>query len=59
MVDVMKEERHKSNTEQILNKFGESCGEAVDNIVGWAFMAFVVVTCVIFPIIGLIILILE
>ena len=55
----MKQEKPKSNTEQILNKFGESCGDTVDNVVSWAFITFVVVTCVIMPIIGLIMLILE
>lgn len=59
MVNAMKEERNKSNTEQILNKFGETFGNAVDDIVAYLFIGFVVLTCVIAPIAGLICLILE
>lgn len=55
----MKEERNKSNTEHILNKFGATFGNAVDDIVAYLFIGFVVLTCVIAPIAGLICLILE
>lgn len=55
----MKQEKPKSTTEQILNKFGESCGNTIDNIVSYLFISIIFIMVVVVPIAGLICLILE
>lgn len=55
----MKQEKPKSNTEQILNKFGESCGDTVDNVVGYLFAGVIFIMVVVVPITGLIYMIFK